>query len=380
MSRSLKLLTMFNIPLRLHWTFVLVFVYIFYLGKREHWDLTTIAWATAFVLALFVCVALHEYGHALMARRFGVSTQDIILSPIGGVARLDRLPSKPAHELLIAIAGPLVNLVIALLISLYFFSFPAEVRVDLFQTLVRQEQNYFLPDIPVWGFWLIGLLFVNIMLAFFNLLPAFPMDGGRVLRALLSFRLGRLKATWLAAGLGQILAVLFAGFNLIQLWETQGKEGYVSLFIGVFIFLTARNEYRFVAFEEALRSSRSGDLVRRQFTPCYVTEPVSKAINLYGQAVEKNFLVFDEWQNLVGVLPEHRIIQAHQAEDTDAPISSYMLSELLPLQEEEPLTVALGKLQYSRGGALPVYNEWNTLVGILDTSGMDHYMKRLHRS
>ena len=379
MKQSLQVFTLYGIPLRLHWTFGLVFVFVFYRGKSENWSFHEILLEMGFVLSLFLCVALHEYGHALMARRFGVSTLDIILSPIGGVARLDRLPTKPMHELWIALAGPLVNIGIALLLGLYFFSIPSELRLQLLQALASQEGSYLFSDMPEWGIWLLGLFVINIVLALFNMIPAFPMDGGRILRALLSIWIGRLRATWFAARIGQGIAIAFIGFNLWRLWESSGKDGLFSVFIGVFVFLLARNEYRFIAFEEALRRGTAGDLVRRRFTPLYTNDAMDKAIQLFLAGEEKNFLVFDEWQNLVAVLPEHRTAHALQHADGSAPVSHYMLRELLPLSEKESLAVSLKKLQHSQGGALPVYNDWHVLIGILDTPSMDRHMQHLHR-
>ena len=283
------------------------------------------------------------------------------------------------HELWIALAGPLVNIGIALLLGLYFFSIPSELRLQLLQALASQESSYLFSDMPEWGVWLLGLFVINIVLALFNMIPAFPMDGGRILRALLSIWIGRLRATWFAARIGQGIAIAFIGFNLWRLWESSGKEGLFSVFIGVFVFLLARNEYRFIAFEEALRRGTAGDLVRRRFTPLYTNDAMDKAIQLFLAGEEKNFLVFDEWQNLVAVLPEHRTAHALQSSDGSTPVSHYMLRELLPLSEKESLAASLKKLQHSQGGALPVYNDWNTLVGILDTPSMDRHMRHLQR-
>lgn len=119
MRGSFQIAKFFGIPVFVHWSFGLIFAWIFYLGYSNEWNWTSISVAVAFVLALFVCVVMHEFGHALMARRFGVKTRDIILSPIGGVARLDRLPEKPMQEFYVAIAGPLVNIGIILLLLPY---------------------------------------------------------------------------------------------------------------------------------------------------------------------------------------------------------------------------------------------------------------------
>ena len=326
MKGSWRIATFLGIPLRLHWSFGLVFLYVLYLGRGEAWDWLAMAWAMGFVLALFTCVTLHEYGHAIMARRFGVPTRDIVLSPIGGIARLDRLPSKPMQELLIALAGPLVNVGIAALLGLSFFSYSAETRELLFRGLILREHNYLLPQLSFWSYFLISLFFVNVLLALFNLLPAFPMDGGRVFRALLSFWLGRLKATFAAARLGQVFALGFVANGLVQLYNSQGSEGYVQVFIGLFVFVTARNEYRYVVLEDTLKKAQTGELMRTEFTPVYLTDPMSKVLSLYDRGREKNCVVLDHWHNLVAILPVERSEEAVRIADLDVPVSCYILS------------------------------------------------------
>jgi Zn-dependent protease len=205
----------------IHWTFLILIFYIIGSGFMEHLSITDILYQLVFVLSIFVCVSLHELGHALAAARFGIPTQDITLLPIGGVARLFRMPEKPSQELVVAVAGPFVNVIIALLISVLLLvtgNFPSILRIGEMKT-----NHYF-----------VDLLIVNLTLIVFNLIPAFPMDGGRVLRALLSMRFDRLKSTKIAAMIGQTIAV---GFVLL------GFYGYPSLlFIGIFIFIAARNE------------------------------------------------------------------------------------------------------------------------------------------
>lgn len=374
MNKTFKIAAPFGIPLRLHWTFGLVFVYVYYLGWQGGWDWMTIAWATGFVLALFACVTLHEYGHALTARRFGVHTRDILLSPIGGVARLDRIPSKPSQELLIALAGPAVNVVIAGALSAYLFSLSPYLRHQVLLSLFYRDSNYFLPELPLAGYWIIGLFFLNLMLALFNLMPAFPMDGGRVLRALLSLRFRRYTATLIAARTGQAFALAFVAWGLSRLLQTQGQEGIFYLFIGAFVFITAHHELRFVAFEDRLERVPAGELMRRNFTPVFLGQPMAQVIELYETGQEKNFLVFDDAQHLVAVLPEYRIKQALKGDARDVPVQHYMLpAPFPPLREEEPLSVAYKRLQVSPSGALPVIDRYNCLVGVLDTTLLDGF-------
>ncbi len=223
MRGSIKLFTWYGIPVHLHWSFGLIFVYVFWLGYKDGNSTPEIAWQMGLVAALFGCVLLHEYGHALTARRYGVGTRDIILTPIGGVARLERMPEKPIQEFFVAIAGPLVNILIAAVLSLVCYFFFREDLLALFsgetvQAIVDEESGNIVDQQPLFSSLfaksLFNLAFLNIGLAVFNLIPAFPMDGGRILRALLSMRIGRAKATKVAAGVGQVLALGLAGWGL----------------------------------------------------------------------------------------------------------------------------------------------------------------------
>ncbi len=180
------------------------------------------------VAFLFVCVILHEYGHALTAAYYNIPTRDIFILPIGGLARLEYLPESPIKEMVIAIAGPLVNLVIALLLSLILWVYGRPIDLSVMQNIDGIMSVHGL---------LIGLLLVNLTLFIFNLIPAFPMDGGRILRASLSIKWGRHKATVIASYIAQVLAMVFFAYGSYNEMMT------LSL-IGVFIFFTARWERR----------------------------------------------------------------------------------------------------------------------------------------
>src|SRR6478752_2253188 len=191
MRWSWKIGTVAGTQIKVHVTFLLLVAWWAVMGYQEGGSSGAVSTALA-LLALFGCVLLHEFGHILMARRFGVRTPDVILLPIGGVARLERIPDEPKQELLIALAGPAVTLAIIVLLYL------------LLQLSGRPLAiGELTPDTP----FLAQLMVVNIYLLLFNLIPAFPMDGGRVLRALLASRLGLMRGTRIAASLGQMLAV-----------------------------------------------------------------------------------------------------------------------------------------------------------------------------
>ena len=200
MKWSWKIARLWGIDVYVHATFLLILAWVAYSYWVQFERLNAVVGGILFILALFACVVLHEYGHALMARRFGVKTRDITLYPIGGVARLERIPEKPIEELWVALAGPAVNVVIAILLGAYLVGTGAFQLSGLFS----MTSGSFLPR----------LLAVNVMLVAFNLIPAFPMDGGRVLRALLAMRMDHLQATQIAATVGQGMAFVFGFVGL----------------------------------------------------------------------------------------------------------------------------------------------------------------------
>jgi Zn-dependent protease len=241
MRSSLKIATVFGIEVRIHVTFLLFLAWI-WISYYQVGGLSGAIQGVLLILALFTCVLLHEFGHAFAAREFGIKTPDITLLPIGGVARLSRIPEKPWQELVVAIAGPLVNVVIAA--ALYFV---VQGTTEFLQ--IDRLEN---PRIQV----LDMLYSINVMLVVFNMIPAFPMDGGRVLRALLAMAMPYSRATQIAAWIGQGLAVLFAfigvlSYQGITFFGIRGSP--FLIFIAFFIFVAAQQE---VVMSKARRSSQ----------------------------------------------------------------------------------------------------------------------------
>jgi Zn-dependent protease len=224
MRWSLRVGKIAGIQLYLHWTFLILLGLVFFsdLGKGVGFPGAT--QAVIFVIALFACIVLHELGHALAARRYGIPTRDITLLPIGGIARMERMPREPRQELWVAIAGPLVNVGISAVLILALLA----IHYTRVKFLVSQEV------------FLLLLLRANLFLIVFNLLPAFPMDGGRVLRALLARRMDYVRATRIAARIGQVMAVLFVIVGIYSIFEPRLSP--MLTLIGVFIFFGARNE------------------------------------------------------------------------------------------------------------------------------------------
>lgn len=373
MKGAFQIAKFFGIPVQVHWTFVLIFVYVFYEGMGNSMSWLEMGWIMVFVLALFVCVVLHEFGHALTARRFGVDTRDIILSPIGGVARLDRLPEQPMHEFLVAIAGPLVNIAIGVVLSFVPLVSSEESRqnfVNFFMQAFYPQSNFFVSDPSPFQYFIFGLVSLNIVLAIFNLLPAFPMDGGRVLRALLSLRLGRLRATRIAVFIGQLIAVLLVAYGI---WNYH----YITALIGLFVFVTAANEYRMAKLDGVLENHQVRDVLRPQFTKLYTQDPLSLAMGPLSQGIERNFLVFDEWQNLVGILPEERILEAAKnelAEESAPPLAGQLASNRFEaILASDSLKSLFPIMQWKGHRVLPVYDK-GKLVGVVDKNALNNFI------
>lgn len=226
---SINLFRLFGIRLAVHATFLLLLAWAGYEAWAAGGGAVGVAWNLAVVLAFFGCVVLHELGHALTARRYGVNTPRILLMPIGGMAQLDRIPRQPSAEFLITLAGPAVNFaIVAALAPFYWRDLLSDEPVAMFGAT-----NFAL-----------NLLVANAVMGTFNLLPVFPMDGGRIFRALLASRLPYLQATWWAATVGKVLAAIFAA--LAAFW----LERPLLFVLFLFIFLAADAEYRQVLRQE----------------------------------------------------------------------------------------------------------------------------------
>ncbi|MCS7037628.1 MAG: site-2 protease family protein [Saprospiraceae bacterium] len=381
MRGSLKIFTWLGIPVHIHWTFLLIFVYVFWLGHSNDLGLWNTLWITGFFLALFACVLLHEYGHALAARHYGVRTQDIILTPIGGVARLEYMPEKPMQEFVVAIAGPLVNVVLALALYLLAWLLFSEEHWFIFQWLMEQhllfgqsesgELDIALAPLASGGLlYLSALIAANVALVVFNLIPAFPMDGGRIFRAMLAARMSRVRATQVAAWLGQGIAMLFIA---IGLWQ----GAFTLALVGLFVFILARAENRNVQLDALLRQYKAADLMRPSFTRLTTTDWMQTPIHLLQVGLEQHFLVFDLQDHLVGVLEEPSILEALRKRDYTAPVEKYLSPKVQVVSSEARLEYIYFLMQ-QQGVRLAAVAGRGELVGVIDEAGLAQFLK-MHR-
>ena len=357
MKGTLRLLTVANIPVYVHWSFGLVFFYLWYERERSALNWFEMGWLTLFIFSIFVCVVLHEFGHALTARYYGVETKDIILSPIGGIARLSRLPDQPLQEFFVALAGPLVNLGIAILLSAYFLFFPLG---DLQLLIISRDPHAFIPV-------LIGL---NVLLAVFNLLPAFPLDGGRIFRALLSIRLGRIRATKFAAIIGQ-------GIALLCFYLAYTRSDFILAFFGLFVIYMATHEYRNVKITALLAEGKIGEIMHAPIRELHQAQPLQLVFDYFKRGIGRNFLIFDDDKNQVaGVLREDSIIKAMKQEGWDnRPIVELMSPEFDKAQINDSLReVFLEMYEPDKEPVVAIY-EQDQVVGLLDLDIIYHYLE-----
>ena len=366
MKGAFQIAKLFGIPVQVHWTFGLLLAFVCYLSYSKSWDWPAPFQFLAFFAVLFLCVVFHEFGHALTARRFGVETRDIILSPIGGMARLNKLPETPMQEFLVAVAGPMVNMAIALIILPYLFLLP-QTRQQLLN-LFDANSNAFFMDLSQLELFLLGLFLLNGTLALFNLLPAFPMDGGRILRAALTVPLGRIRATRIAAFIGQALPTALLAMGVWQ-WTLR------TAFIGLFVFVTASQENRLVQLDVLLEHHLVSDIVRRFYTRIYHSDPMERPIEELTHGLERNFLVFDEGQNLIGTLGEEQMMKAIRKKDFGNTVAYYQQPAYESVDPGDSLRTALGKLQAGDQPILPV-READQIIGVLDVQSINSFLRR----
>jgi Zn-dependent protease/predicted transcriptional regulator len=354
MKWSLNLGRYAGIKVFIHWTFLLLIGYIVFINMRMGMSPTEIIWSVIFVLILFLCVTLHEFGHALTARRYHINTKDIVLLPIGGLARLEKIPEDPGQEFAIAIAGPLVNVVIAGLMYAVIAISGITPDFENYTGIIGIAPENFLHT----------LLIVNLILAVFNMIPAFPMDGGRVFRALLAYKFPRTVATRIAATLGQVIAFGFVVFGLFY--------NPFLILIGVFIFLGARAEADYTQAQSFLKGYKVKDVVMHQFNSIDSGETLSKAIDLLLNGQGKDFLVTQNGE-VFGTLSRNEMIRALAEKGKDTQISAVMNTDVNFIDSNMDLEKLYSGEGRKSESLMPVV-ENGKLIGVLDTENIIEFL------
>jgi Zn-dependent protease/predicted transcriptional regulator len=336
-----------GIPVRIHATFALFIIWIFVASLTGGQDLARAAQGAGTILAIFACVVLHEYGHALTARRYGVKTRDITLLPIGGVARLERIPEKPSQEIAIAVAGPAVNVVIALAL--------APIVLPVVSTLSAESAPEYLL-----GWFPARIFFVNVMLVLFNLIPAFPMDGGRVLRAALATRLDYVRATQIAAGVGQGIALLFGLAGLLN-----GEP--MLLFIALFVFIGATQESAAVQMRSVFTGVPVTRAMVRDFRTLRPDDPLSRAVDLLLEGHQQDFPVLGERPGdpPMGILTRSDLLTALAEGRTDRPVGDATRRNCGTAHPRDLLEDVFRGMEENGCPAVPVVADNGEIVGMV---------------
>lgn len=352
-SWSIRLGKFFGIEVFIHWSFWILIVWIFLMNLGGGRSFRQGLSGVLFVLALFVCVVLHEFGHALTARRFGVSTKNITLYPIGGIASLEGMPEKPAQELLVAVVGPLINIFIAAVLWLYL---NLSGQMPDWSAMQNSQSEIELP-------FLWSLFFANIILAVFNLIPAFPMDGGRAFRSVLSFWMDRSRATQIAAGLGQFLAVIFVftGF-FYNFW---------LVFIGLFIFLGAGGEAAYERTKSALAGLTVKDALMRRFTVLKPDDTLARAVDALLNSQETEFVVAGEaGDKPAGLLMRNEIIRGLSEQGKNASVAAFMKRGFFVVNPETKLADFFEQV-LEKGQTTALVMDGDSLLGLIDRENVE---------
>jgi len=359
MRGSLTLARVAGIRIAVHWTFLLLVAFVVYLavqqqaGEEGRTLLFGALEAVAFLVALFVCIVLHELGHALTAKRFGIETQDITLLPIGGMARLQRMPEHPTQELLVAIGGPVVTAVLAIVFLVLTLVFGGAADLNPLQFRL------------VGGNFVAKLAWVNGVLLGFNLLPAFPMDGGRVLRAILHYEMDYARATRIAATVGQALAFAFGILGLFSL-------NIILIIIAFFVYLGAASEAKMAEQRIFTRGVHVHDVMVTNFRALSPKDTLGSVIDLLMAGEQQDFPVVENG-NVVGVLTRDGLMRGLADRGREAPVDQFMREKCEPAEEDEPLDNVFQRMRMNECSTLPVMRD-SELVGMLTLENVGEWI------
>ena len=355
MKGIFKLGKIAGIRIEVHWTFSLLLIWVIFLDIQRGGTTYTALMNIILILLLFLCVILHELGHALTARHFGIVTKKITLLPIGGVASLEKMPEKPGQELLVALAGPAVNVIIALLLYLTvpiknYFGLDADSLVQLLSA----------PSLETILFY---LFIANLMLVVFNLIPAFPMDGGRVFRAILAFTMDRARATRIAAGLGQYLAVVFFIIGLFY--------NPFLILIALFIFLGAYSENQMVQQKSMVEGHKVQEALLTNITFLHPENSLKDVFAIILAGTEKDFVVAENGA-IKGILYHKDILK--NAQNGSIKVKAIMDTKFKTMKSMDELTLFFDLINTQKQRFFPVTDNTQKLIGAIDLTNVSEFL------
>lgn len=356
MGWSFKIARVRGIDIKVHATFFLILVFgaLQWAGSTPSNPMEGALFGVVLMILLFTCVTLHELGHSVMAQAFGINVREIVLLPLGGVALIAKMPEKPVQELLIAIAGPLVNVAIAIIL----FIVTGGIGIDLMnlQSMLVALREPSLTTLLVW------LLFANVALVIFNLIPAFPLDGGRILRAILAMGLGYPQATRIASIIGQVSAVL------LGIWGIATGQLLLTL-IALFIFFSAGQERGIAESKTVLTTLRVGDAYNKHALSLQIGDRVSTVVDYILTSYQPDFAVL-QGNNIIGIVTRNDVLQTLASDGTDRYVTEIMQREFLRVDANKSLDEVREILSENGARLAAVFDEsrYLGLVSVEDIS------------
>ncbi len=351
MKWSIKIGRFVGIDVYMHLTFLLLIGWVALVHWQQGRSIGAMVAGVLFILAIFLCVVLHEFGHALMARRYGIATRDIILLPIGGVARLQKIPSQPVQELWVALAGPTVNVIIAVALFVWLQATASWEPVERLTVTT--------------GPFLERLMAVNMFMIVFNMLPAFPMDGGRVLRAVMATRMAYGRATRTAASIGRGMAVLFGLMGLVY--------NPMLLFIAIFVWLGATQEERLIRLKSAVGGIPVNEVMVDKYATLAIDDSLQHAADLTMESNQKDFPVVRDGL-LEGVLRQTDLLKALSNQGAQATVASVLRTDGPTVETVDMLDAVIAKLSECQCELLPVIRQ-GKLVGVVTAERLGAFMR-----
>ena len=351
MKWSWKIARIAGIDIYVHATFFILILWLSLIYWKAGGTLLAVFSGVGFILLLFASVVLHEFGHALTARRFGIKTRNITLLPIGGVALLEKMPDDPREEIIVALAGPAVNLVIALLL---FIASGVNGAFISAQPLALAD-----------GGFVQRLMLMNIFLAVFNLIPAFPMDGGRILRAILAIRMDHVRATQVAASIGQSIALMFGFLGVLY--------NPFLIFIALFVWIGAAAEAQNATLKSNLSGVKVGDAMQTNYEVLHPDDPLSRAVDLTLSGTQKDFPVLSGHE-VIGVLGQSELLMGLSHKGKHSLTAECMQRDVQSVESTESLQLVLERFQNSSCKIIAVTRS-GSLVGIIDLENIIELLK-----
>ena len=354
MPWSFKIARIAGIDVRIHATFFLLLAFLGSAYGRQGGAAAAVS-GIVFTCLVFGCVLLHEFGHAIAARRYGIRTPDITLLPIGGIARLDRMPDLPIQEVVVAIAGPLVNVAIAAVLFVYLSITGGLHSMDAL--------GHFGASMPM------RLLVVNIGLVVFNMIPAFPMDGGRVLRAVLAMRMDYARATHIAASIGQACAFAFGLWAIMQ-----NPMNPLFILVAVFIYFGAASEASLAEMKSVSKGMRVQSAMVTHFRALKMDATLDQAVETLLSTSQHEFPVVDPEGKVHGLLTRDDLIVALRKSGTEGLARDFMRVNIPCVHPTMPFDSAFAIMQESNCPALPVLDRAGKLVGLFTPENVGELM------